>query len=95
MIWKCLSDKVLFENTMEMRPTYRTEQVKSPGGGSWWASYGESQSGSLSKCAGMRRVAAEDKVEREKLVKDREDQELQALCNEKGERTFERSVDAV
>lgn len=80
---------------MEMRSTYRTEQVKTPGRGSRWTSYGESQSGSLSKCAGTKRVAVEDKVEREKLVKDREDQELQALCNEKGEGTFERSVDVV
>lgn len=95
MIWKHLSGKVLFEHIMEMRSTYRTEQVKTPGGGSRWTSYGESQSGSLSECAGMKRVAVEDKVEREKLVEDREDEELQALCNEKGEGTFERSVDAV
>lgn len=53
---------------MEIRSTYRTEQVKTPGGGAQWTSYDESQSGSLSECAGMRRVAVEDKVEREKLV---------------------------
>lgn len=95
VIWKRLSDKVLFKHTMEMRSPYRTEQVKTPGRGSQWASYGESQSGSLSECASMKRVAVEDKVEREKLVEDREDQELQALCNEKGKGTFERPVDVL
>lgn len=58
--------------------------------------YGESQSGSLSKCTLEEcSVAAEDKVEREKLVEAKEEQQLQALCNEKGEGTSERSVDVV
>lgn len=72
------------------------EQVKTPGRGSQWVSYGESQSGSLSKCTLEEcSVAVEDKVEREKLVEAKEEQQLQALCNEKGEGTSERSVDVV
>jgi hypothetical protein len=62
MIRKILSDKVMFEQILEIKSICRVEQVETPRGGSQWVSYRESEPGSQSDCAGMRGIAVEDKL---------------------------------